>query len=49
MDVVQELVAAGARAVFVAVRDPSRRAVVRFRSLSLFCFLFLSFKRENCG
>ena len=39
--------AAGARAVFVAVRDPSRRAVVRFRSLSLFCFLFLSFKREN--
>ena len=47
MDVVQELVAAGARAVFVAVRDPSRRAVVRFRSLSQFCFLFLSFKREN--
>ena len=29
MDVVQELVAVGARSVVIAVRDPSRRAVVR--------------------
>jgi hypothetical protein len=46
MDIVQELVAVGAKAVIVAVRDPSRRAVVRLL-FSFFFHFFLSLFEEK--